>query len=148
VQYSIVTCIYVLLSRVSFSGKVNLRTSSGSCWNGEGLLRRGLIVILIEATLIGLKLAPSYYVILGILKNAMEHAGEESGTIIDLWLGGVVPFMFEQAIVIFLLTLFPLSHCGYLAWLKNYNYIQCDMHLRYGRSGVRCGTKESGGCRS
>ena len=78
----------------------------------------------------------------------MEHAGEESGTIIDLWLGGVVPFMFEQAIVIFLLTLFPLSHCGYLAWLKNYNYIQCDMHLRYGHSGVRCGTKESGGCRS
>jgi hypothetical protein len=56
--------------------------------------------------------------------------------------------MFEQAIVIFLLTLFPLSHCGYLAWLKNYNYIQCDMHLRYGHSGVRCGTKESGGCRS
>jgi hypothetical protein len=39
------------------------------------------------------------YVIHGIRKNVMEEAGEESGTIMDLWLG-VLPFILGQAMVI------------------------------------------------
>jgi TRAP-type mannitol/chloroaromatic compound transport system permease large subunit len=44
----------------------------------------------------------------------MEEAGEEPGTIMDLWLG-VLPFILGQAIVIALLVIFP----GLALWLPN-----------------------------
>ncbi len=73
-----------------------------------------IVVILMEAALISPPEGINLYVIHGIRKSVMEEAGEESGTIMDLWLG-VLPFMLGQAIVIFLLVLFP----GLALWLPN-----------------------------
>jgi tripartite ATP-independent transporter DctM subunit len=73
-----------------------------------------IVVILMEAALISPPEGINLYVIHGIRKTVMEEAGEESGTIMDLWLG-VLPFILGQAIVIFLLVLFP----GLALWLPN-----------------------------
>jgi len=73
-----------------------------------------IVVILMEAALISPPEGINLYVIHGIRKTVMEEAGEESGTIMDLWIG-VLPFMLGQAIVIFLLVLFP----GLALWLPN-----------------------------
>jgi C4-dicarboxylate transporter DctM subunit len=73
-----------------------------------------IVVILMEAALISPPEGINLYVIHGIRKSVMEEAGGESGTIMDLWLG-VLPFMLGQAIVIFLLVLFP----GLALWLPN-----------------------------
>jgi C4-dicarboxylate transporter, DctM subunit len=73
-----------------------------------------IVVILMEAALISPPEGINLYVIHGIRKAVMDEAGEESGTIMDLWLG-VLPFILGQAIVIFLLVLFP----GLALWLPN-----------------------------
>lgn len=73
-----------------------------------------IVVILMEAALISPPEGINLYVIHGIRKNVMEEAGEEPGTIMDLWLG-VLPFMLGQAIVIALLVIFP----GIALWLPN-----------------------------
>lgn len=73
-----------------------------------------IVVILMEAALISPPEGINLYVIHGIRKTVMEGAGEESGTIMDLWIG-VLPFMLGQAIVIFLLVLFP----SLALWLPN-----------------------------
>lgn len=65
-----------------------------------------IVVILMEAALISPPEGINLYVIHGIRKSVMEEAGEESGTIMDLWLG-VLPFMLGQAIVIALLVIWP-----------------------------------------
>jgi tripartite ATP-independent transporter DctM subunit len=73
-----------------------------------------IVVILMEAALISPPEGINLYVIHGIRKSVMEEAGEEPGTIMDLWLG-VLPFMLGQAIVIALLVIFP----GLALWLPN-----------------------------
>jgi tripartite ATP-independent transporter DctM subunit len=73
-----------------------------------------IVVILMEAALISPPEGINLYVIHGIRKTVMDEAGEESGTIMDLWIG-VLPFILGQAIVIFLLVLFP----GIALWLPN-----------------------------
>ncbi|WP_089935555.1 TRAP transporter large permease [Candidatus Entotheonella palauensis] len=73
-----------------------------------------IVVILMEAALISPPEGINLYVIHGIRKTVMEEAGEEPGTIMDLWLG-VLPFMLGQAIVITLLVIFP----GLALWLPN-----------------------------
>jgi len=73
-----------------------------------------IVVILMEAALISPPEGINLYVIHGIRKTVMDEAGEESGTIMDLWIG-VLPFILGQAIVIFLLVLFP----GLALWLPN-----------------------------
>lgn len=65
-----------------------------------------IVVILMEAALISPPEGINLYVIHGIRKSILEEAGEEGGTIMDLWLG-VLPFMLGQAIVIALLVAFP-----------------------------------------
>jgi tripartite ATP-independent transporter DctM subunit len=74
-----------------------------------------IVVILMEAALISPPEGINLYVIHGIRKTVMEEAGEESGTIMDLWLG-VLPFMLGQAIVIALLVAFP----AIALWLPNF----------------------------
>jgi tripartite ATP-independent transporter DctM subunit len=74
-----------------------------------------IVVILMEAALISPPEGINLYVIHGIRKTVMEEAGEESGTIMDLWLG-VLPFMLGQAIVIALLVMFP----SIALWLPNF----------------------------
>jgi tripartite ATP-independent transporter DctM subunit len=73
-----------------------------------------IVVILMEAALISPPEGINLYVIHGIRKSVMEEAGEEPGTIMDLWLG-VLPFLLGQAIVIALLVIFP----GLALWLPN-----------------------------
>ncbi len=73
-----------------------------------------IVVILMEAALISPPEGINLYVIHGIRKTVMEEAGEEPGTIMDLWLG-VLPFMLGQAIVIALLVMFP----ALALWLPN-----------------------------
>ena len=73
-----------------------------------------IVVILMEAALISPPEGINLYVIHGIRKTVMEEAGEEPGTIMDLWLG-VLPFMLGQAIIIALLVIFP----GLALWLPN-----------------------------
>ena len=73
-----------------------------------------IVVILMEAALISPPEGINLYVIHGIRKSVMEEAGEEPGTIMDLWLG-VLPFILGQAIVIGLLMIFP----GLALWLPN-----------------------------
>jgi len=73
-----------------------------------------IVVILMEAALLSPPEGINLYVIHGIRKTVMEEAGEEPGTIMDLWLG-VLPFMLGQAIVIALLVIFP----SLALWLPN-----------------------------
>ncbi len=73
-----------------------------------------IMVILVEAALISPPEGINLYVIHGIRKSVHEEAGQETGTIADLYIG-VLPFMFGQALVIGLIVLFP-----WLAlWLPN-----------------------------
>jgi TRAP-type C4-dicarboxylate transport system permease large subunit len=83
--------------------------------SGVDLVWFGVImVILVEAALISPPEGINLYVIHGIRKSVQEEAGQESGTIIDLYLG-VLPFMLGMAIAIALVVAFP----QLALWLPN-----------------------------